>query len=55
MALREVRETVTKIDKGKLLERCKGKAGLIAEVLDGQDCGTVSWMLGQLESEDYRT
>ena len=32
VALREVIETVTKIDKGKLVERCEGKAGLIAEV-----------------------
>ena len=58
VAVREVRETVAKIDKCKLLERCEGKAGLIAEVekdMDGQDCGTVSWMLGQMESEDYRT
>ena len=30
--MREVRETVTKIDKGKLVERCEGKAGLITEV-----------------------
>ena len=40
VALREVRDTVAKIDKDRLLERCEGKAGLIMEVAKEIGCAS---------------